>query len=224
VSILHARNAIPHQVYARHRLRKARPVGRRSTDAFQTHAAPSRSGQWAASMRYATVHRTTRVDSARRRRSTSRLFEFQKRTRFVVNDDSGYASAGVRRRPTLCRGRCCKRNRSRGPCLCCRGHSSKNARVSRVSREPRRVGQRLSQQAHYVYVTESRPHLLLQRVSACPNSPADDGRTVLKVRRSRREQHVSGFGALCDCTLHRGCRWDDTITCGVEVAHMQECD
>jgi hypothetical protein len=63
VSTTHARDLNPHHVGARHRLRAPQRLGRRWTDAFQTRAAPSRSGEWAASMLYTTMHRTTGVDA-----------------------------------------------------------------------------------------------------------------------------------------------------------------
>jgi hypothetical protein len=71
VRIVRARNAIPHQVGALHRLRAPQRLGRRWTDTFQTRAGSSPSGKWAALVRDITVHSTTEVDPTGRFRATS---------------------------------------------------------------------------------------------------------------------------------------------------------
>jgi hypothetical protein len=65
----------------------------------------------------------------------------QNRAGFVVSAARGFASAGVRMRPTLWRGRCYQWNGSVGPCRRRRRHCSENARVARVSRRTPLPGQ-----------------------------------------------------------------------------------
>jgi hypothetical protein len=64
---------------------------------------------------------------------------------------------------------------------------SKNARVSRVSRQPPCLGQRLPQQAHYEYVSKSRLHLLLRRAAVRPNRFPVVRRTLFKLKQRRRQ-------------------------------------
>jgi hypothetical protein len=127
------------------------------------------------------------VAGAKRHRATTRPSEHEKRARFVVNGGHSCASAGVRRRATLCRGRCCQLHCSVGPCRLRRGHCSKNARVSRVSQELPRPGRIFAQRVHHTYVTQSRPHLLLRRVLVCRNSIATFRRTLFELARDRHE-------------------------------------
>jgi hypothetical protein len=96
----HARDANPHHVGAVRGLRTPQRLGRHWTDTLQTRATSSRNDEWAASMRYMTVRRTTGVDSARPRRATTRLRVYSKRARFAVNAGHSCASEGLRNRPT----------------------------------------------------------------------------------------------------------------------------
>jgi hypothetical protein len=79
VRTLHARDAIPHQVSALHRLRVPRRVGRCSTDAFETHAESSRGGTWRllCTIRLHSARRVSRDETAPRDHANKRIMNMR---------------------------------------------------------------------------------------------------------------------------------------------------